>query len=110
MRESEFWWVLQMRMNSRSEEISLGYCDWFETKRYRFGPPEGHIEGNVGFVSGHRSASLPFDLIFPSTYRSTDDIDWASLLALIDSGGYIHLDSESVTISRASSEEFDGDA
>ena len=69
MEETEFWWELRVRLNSTESMGDLGYCDWFEPKRYSLGAPTGHIVGKVGFVDGHNSESMPFDLAISGQYR-----------------------------------------
>ena len=80
MSEREFWWELRVRIMQCGALSALGYCDWFEVKRYVLSGPGAHVEGLVGFVNGRRSDNCRFTLVLPTDVGSIDEIDWRELL------------------------------
>jgi len=102
MSESEFWGVLRFRIILSGQLAALGYCDWFEVKRYCIGPSDARIEGLVGFV-GRGPASKTYKFIFalPQNLESLDALDWANLLPDPERPGWVKIAEGLVTINAA---------
>src|SRR5262245_22853003 len=99
MSELEFWWELRVRIMQSGVLSALGYCDWFEVKRYVLSGPGAHIDGLVGFVDGRRSDNHRFTLVLPPDVGSLDEIDWRALLPKPEQGaGWVTAADGLVTI------------
>jgi hypothetical protein len=92
MSEANFWEQLRLRINQESVSRDfplLGWCDWFEPKRYQFGGDSPCITGRVGFVGNNKVAQLDFVLFLPSAVASLDEIEWETLLPGLDAAGWL---------------------
>ena len=93
MNESDFWDALRFRINrlpaADSEGARLGWCDWFEAKRYILGGPSPRITGRVGFVSGRDAWQLRFVLLVSRQVGAAQEIEWSALLPPEDSAGWL---------------------
>ncbi|MCA8986548.1 MAG: hypothetical protein KDA78_02845 [Planctomycetaceae bacterium] len=103
MENQEFWWKLRCLINSRkhardSLQSRLGYCDWFEVRRWVFGDLESRIQGRVGFVNGRAASQWSFTLMLASGTESEEQIHWEELLPATSEGQWLDYDESSRTL------------
>jgi hypothetical protein len=101
LSETEFWAALRSRiiLSGHAAALGLGYCDWFEVKRYKIGAPDACIEGLVGFVGrGRQHKTYKFILILPQDVDSLDALDWRSLLPDPEQHGWLEIEEGLISI------------
>ena len=98
MTEAEFWHALRTRINQSDQLATVGYCDWFEPKRYLFGPPNSRVEGLVGFLGGSHPIQYKFTFALPQSVGSVDEMDWRRLLPKPERHGWVWMEEHVVAI------------
>jgi len=103
MEEQEFWWKLRCLINSRepgngSTHGRLGYCDWFEVRRWVYGGGDPRIQGRVGFVNGPAANQWSFTLMLVPGTESDEQIEWDELLPAAPEGKWLEFDEFAKTL------------
>ena len=96
MQESEYWDELRTLINNYGEN-TIGWCDWFEPKKYCLGV-DSYIEGNVGFVDGRSADQWKFVLFLNSDVEETNEINWNELLPSADQKEWIRLNHDTKSL------------
>jgi len=96
MNESEYWEKLRTLINIYEGE-TIGWCDWFEPKKYCLGE-DFYIEGNVGFVDGRNTKQWKFVLFLNGHVEEVGSINWKELLPTEKSEEWINFCHETKSL------------